>query len=235
MFSGNGCWWKLNVLVKSKYTRLPENWRQESFLKLGLKLWLFRTQLSFHWNFTNCVIHSFIPQYICGICALTLYKDVYHCQKVFIDLFPICLCLPAFQNITNWAEMKLYLLWRTVKSVITSCYTRLATIGAARRDAGRLSESAWEALHLGSRLAGPSQSGGGGKFSSQVVKKRKSAATWILRGIRRRENASDGSVGGWRGAVAEEQQCGQGRWGESSYSLPTTQKSSFFQVPFRQI
>ena len=95
-----------------------------------------------------------------------------------------------------------------MKTVVTSCYTRLATIGAARRDAGRLSESAWEALHLGSRLAGPSQSGGG-KFSSSQAVKNKEICSDL--NIERKENASDGSVGGWRGAVAEEQQCGQGR------------------------
>ena len=66
--------------------------------------------------------------------------------------------LPAFQIITNWTEMNFVTVWKTVKSVITSCYTRLATIGA-RRDGGQLSESASEAVHLGSRLAGSSQSG----------------------------------------------------------------------------
>ena len=46
-----------------------------------------------------------------------------------------------------------------MKSVITSCYTRLAAIGA-RRDARQVSESASEAVQLGSRLAGgPSQGG----------------------------------------------------------------------------
>ena len=186
-----------------------------------------------------------IPLKFHKLCDSQFHSSIYvgftplHFIKVFIialfiiDLFPICLSPPAFQNITNWAEMKLYLLWRTVKSVITSCYTRLATIGAARRDAGRLSESAWEALHLGSLLAGPSQSGRGGKFSSsQAVKKGNLQRPEYWEGLEGERMPVMGVLGGGGGRLQRSSSVGRGDEARALTPSQPPRRAHSFRFPF---